>query len=184
MRFEDMLKQDHPTCSCPQQANQAEILVRNFVSQYRLPFSAESITSFTGISAKRLKPIIDKLLAEQQIKAVSTDPEQIYVKANRYMGIYEKTHDHNRWNFDPDRAMLLISEISKAKHTGIRSIAKAVGKSRQWVYVYLEALASIGVIDRVDGCYEVTSIDKLLTIGVNLNKGILRTMYNNTNISI
>lgn len=78
----------------------------------------------------------------------------------------------------------MISEISKAKHTGIRSIAKVVGKSRQWVYVYLEALASIGVIDRVDGCYEVTSIDKLLTIGVNLNKGILRTMYNNTNISI
>ena len=180
----DKTKHDHPVSQMFQQQEKAEILVRNFVSQYRRPFSAETITRFTGISTKRLKPIIDKLITEQQIKVVSTDPELIYVKADRYMGIYELTHDHNRWNFDPDRAMLLISEISKAKHTGIRSIAKAVGKSRQWVYVYLEALASIGVIDRVDGCYEVTSIDKLLTIGVNLNKGILRTMYNNTNISI
>ncbi len=184
MGTEETTKQVHPTIPISKKSDKAEILVRNFVSQYRRPFSVDTISSYTGISTKHLKPIIDRLIADQQIKVVSTDPDLIYVKADRYMGIHELTHDHNRWNFDPDRAMLLISELSKAKHTGIRSIAKAVGKSRQWVYVYLEALASIGVIDRVDGCYEVTSIDKLLTIGVNLNKGILRTMYNNTNISI
>lgn len=184
METEDITMQDHHVRSSTKQASKAEILVRNFVSQYRRPFSAETIASYTGISTKHLKPIIDRLIADQQIKVVSVDPEQIYVQANRYLGIYEKTHDHNRWNFDPERAMILINEISSAKHTGIRSIAKDIGKSRQWVYVYLEALASIGLIDRVDGCYEVTSLDKLLTIGLNLKKGILRSMYNNTNIGI
>ena len=184
MGTEERIKQDHHTIPSSKQADIAEILVRNFVSQYRRPFSEDTIASYTGISTKRLKPIIDRLVADQRIKVVSIDPEQIYVKANRYLGIYEKTHDHNRWNFDPDKAMILINEISRAKHTGIRSIAKNIGKSRQWVYVYLEALASIGLIDRVDGCYEVTSLDKLLTIGLNLKKGILRSMYNNTNIGI
>ena len=184
MGTEETTKQVHPTIPSSKNSDKAEILVRNFVSQYRRPFSAETIASFTGIPIKRLKPIIDRLIADQQINVVSIDPEQIYVKANRYMGIYEKTHDHNRWNFDQDKAMILINELSRAKHTGIRSIAKNIGKSRQWVYVYLEALASIGLIDRVDGCYEVTSLDKLLTIGLNLKKGILRSMYNNTNIGI
>jgi len=184
MATEERIKQDHPTIPSYKQADKAEILVRNFVSQYRRPFSAETIASYTCLSTEHLKPIIDRLIADQQIKVVSIDPEQIYVKANRYMGIYEKTHDHNRWNFDPDKAMILINEISRANHTGIRSIAKNIGKSRQWVYVYLEALASIGLIDRVDGCYEVTSLDKLLIIGLNQKKGILRSMYNNTNIGI
>lgn len=184
MRTEDTTMQDHHVCSSTNQSAKAEILVCNFVSQYRRPFSAETIARYTGLSIRCLKPIIGRLMADQQIKVVSIDPEQIYVKANRYMGIYEKTHDHNRWNFDPDKAMILINEISRAKHTGIRSIAKNIGKSRQWVYVYLEALASIGLIDRVDGCYEVTSLDKLLIIGLNQKKGILRSMYNNTNIGI
>lgn len=166
--------QDHHVRSSTKQASKAEILVRNFVSQYRRPFSADTIACYTGISTKRLKPIIDMLIIEQQIKVVSTDPEQIYVKANRYLGIYEKTHDHNRWNFDPDKAMILINEISRAKHTGIRSIAKNIGKSRQWVYVYLEALASIGAIEKEDGYYKIITKDCVWAIGTNIKKGILK----------
>ena len=81
--------QDHHVRSSTKQASKAEILVRNFVSQYRRPFSADTIACYTGISTKRLKPIIDMLIIDQQIKVVSTDPEQIYVKANRYLGIYD-----------------------------------------------------------------------------------------------
>lgn len=171
----DKTKHDHPVSHMFQQQEKAEILVRNFVSQYRRPFSAESITSFTDISAKRLKPIIDKLLAEQQIKAVSTDPEKIYVKANRYMGIYELTHDHNRWNFDQDKAMVLMKEVEANKHRNVRTIAKAIGKSRQWVYVYLEALASIGAIEKEEGYYKIISKDRVWSIGTNIKKGILNT---------
>ena len=174
MGTEETTKQVHPTIPSSKKSDKAEILVRNFVSQYRRPFSADTIASYTGISIKRLKPIIDRLIADQQIKVVSIDPEQIYVKANRYMGIYERTHDHNRWNFDPERAMILINEISRAKHTGIRSIAKNIGKSRQWVFVYLEALASIGAIEKVDGYYKIISKERFWNIGANIKKGILK----------
>ena len=174
MGTEVTTKQVHPIIPSSKQARKAEILVRNFVSQYRRPFSADTIASYTGISIKRLKPIIDRLIADQQIKVVSVDPEQIYVKANRYLGIYETTHDHNRWNFDQDRAMILLKEVEATKHRNVRTIAKAIGKSRQWVYVYMEALASIGVIEKVDGYYQIISKDRVWTIGTNIKKGILK----------
>ena len=166
--------QDHHVRSSKKQASKAEILVRNFVSQYRRPFSTDTIASYTGISTKRLKPIIDRLVADQRIKVVSIDPEQIYVKANRYLGIYEKTHDHNRWNFDQDKAKILLKVIEATRHRNIRTIAKAIGKSRQWVYVYLEALASIGVIEKVDGYYQIISKERVWAIGTNIKKGILK----------
>lgn len=166
--------QDHHVRSSTKQASKAEILVRNFVSQYRRPFSADTIASYTGISIKRLKPIIDRLIADQEIKVVSIDPEQIYVKANRYLGIYEKTHDHNRWNFDQDKAMILLKEVETTRHRNVRTIAKAIGKSRQWVYVYLEALASIGAIEKEDGYYKIITKDCVWAIGTNIKKGILK----------
>ncbi len=173
METEDITMQDHHVRSSTKQASKAEILVRNFVSQYRRPFSTDTIASYTGISTKRLKPIIDRLVADQRIKVVSIDPEQIYVKANRYMGIYETTHDHNRWNFDQDKAMILLEEIEATRHRNVRTIAKAIGKSRQWVYVYLEALASIGAVEKVNGYYKIISKDGVWAIGSNIKKGIL-----------
>ncbi|MDD2233086.1 MAG: hypothetical protein PHS20_09365 [Sphaerochaetaceae bacterium] len=174
MGTEETTKQVHPTIPSSKNSDKAEILVRNFVSQYRRPFSTDTIASYTGISTKRLKPIIDRLISDQQIKVVSIDPEQIYVKANRYMGIYEKTHDHNRWNFDQDKAMILLKEVETTRHRNVRTIAKAIGKSRQWVYVYLEALASIGAIEKEDGYYKIITKDCVWAIGTNIKKGILK----------
>jgi hypothetical protein len=174
MGTEETTKQVHPIIPISKKSDKAEILVRKFVSQYRRPFSVDTIASYTGISTKRLKPIIDMLIIEQQIKVVSNDPEQIYVKANRYMGIYEKTHDHNRWNFDQDKAMILLKEVETTRHRNVRTIAKAIGKSRQWVYVYLEALASIGAIEKEDGYYKIITKDCVWAIGTNIKKGILK----------
>ena len=174
METEETIKQDHTIIPSSKQERKAEILVRNFVSQYLRPFSADTIASYTGISIKRLKPIIVRLIVDQQIKVVSIDPEQIYVKANRFLGIYEKMHDHNRWNFDRDKAMILLKEVEATRHRNVRTIAKAIGKSRQWVYVYLEALASIGVIEKVDGYYQIISKERAWAIGTNIKKGILK----------
>ena len=176
MGTEETTKLDHTIIPSSRQADKAEILVRNFVSQYRRPFSAVTIASYTGISTKRLQPIIDRLIGDQQIKVLSNDPEQIYVKANRYMGIYEKTHDHNRWNFDQDKAMILLKEVEATRHRNVRTIAKAIGKSRQWVYVYLEALASIGAIEKVNGYYKFISQNRVWAIGTNIKKRILKRL--------
>ncbi|MFA5546349.1 MAG: hypothetical protein WCY64_03775 [Candidatus Cloacimonadaceae bacterium] len=175
MRINDLVIHTYPTDPKLNNIENAEILVRNFVSQYRRPFSAETISSYTGIPNSQLRPIIDQLISDQLVKVVSSDPEQIYVKNNRYIGIYEKTHDNNRWNFDQDKAMSLLEEVETNKHRNVRTIAKAIGKSRQWVYVYLEALASIGAIEKVDGYYKMISKERVRAIGSFIMKGILQT---------
>ena len=176
MESKDIANQDHPTDPILKHTGKVEILVRNFVSQYRRPFSADTIASYTGITIKHLKPIIAEMIAEHQIKMASTNPEQIYVRVNRYMGIHELTHEHNRWNFDQDKAMILLEEVEATRHRNIRTIAQAIGKSRQWVYVYLEALASIGAIKKVDGYYKMISKDGIWAIGSNIKKGILKSI--------
>ena len=90
------------------------------------------------------------------------------------MAIYEMTYDHNRWNFVQDKAMILLKEVETTRHRNVRTIAKAIGKSRQWVYVYLEALASIGAIEKEDGYYKIITKDCVWAIGTNIKKGILK----------
>ena len=41
------------------------------------------------------------------------------------------------------------------------------------MFVYIEALASIGAIEKVNGYYRIISKDKVWTIGTNIKKGIL-----------
>ncbi|MCB5252733.1 MAG: hypothetical protein LHW51_07125, partial [Candidatus Cloacimonetes bacterium] len=52
-------------------------------------------------------------------------------------------------------------------------IAQVIGKSRQWVYIYLEALASIEVIDLRQLIYVVISRQNVPKIGRKVQKGIL-----------
>lgn len=47
-------------------------VIRNFVHQYRKPFSTETITELTGIEARTVSRSIRTLLSNQEIKCIST----------------------------------------------------------------------------------------------------------------
>ena len=59
------------------------------------------------------------------------------------------------------------------RYKSIREIAQAIGKSRQWVYIYLEALASLEVVDLRGFIYVVISRQNVPKIGRKVQKGIL-----------
>ncbi|MDP3115056.1 MAG: hypothetical protein Q8M98_09840, partial [Candidatus Cloacimonadaceae bacterium] len=50
------------------------------------------------------------------------------------------------------------------------------GRSRQWVYIYLEALASIEVVDLRNYVYVVISRKNVPKIGRKVIKGILKML--------
>ncbi len=70
----------------------------------------------------------------------------------------------------------MLDQIEKGKYTSIRAIAKDFGRSRQWVFVYMEALASIGCIGMEGKQYKVISRDRLREIGKQIEPGILGRM--------
>ena len=146
-------------------------VIRNFVHQYRKPFSTETITELTGIETKTVKQSIRTLLTNQEIKCISTQ-DKLYVSSNRYqsqVGFNQK----GKWNYSTQVAEEIINMLDSRQYRSIREIANAYGKSRQQVFVYLEAMASIGMVGINTSGYKVLSREGILKLGTYIQPAIL-----------
>jgi biotin operon repressor len=149
-------------------------VIRNFVHQYRKPFSTETITELTGIEARTVSRSIRTLLNNQEIKRISTQ-DKLYVSSNRYqsqVGFNQK----GKWNYSTQVAEEILNLLNIKQYHSIREIALDYGKSRQLVFVYMEALASIGMIGiNSNGYFNITR-EGILKMGTFIQPGILGKM--------
>lgn len=157
----------------------ARELVLNFVNQYNKPFDVPLIANMTGLEIEEIEPIITELLKDKSIKLAS-NREPIYARSNRFNTNVDKQMRPN-WHFDPKAALALLNLIEKRSFTSIRSIAEAFGRSRQWVFVYLEALASAGVIGVNQYGYCVLTKKDVGNIGIKIKRGILKELITHCN---
>ena len=146
-------------------------LILNFISQYDRPFNAELIAKMTSVGLEAIEKLLPELLQGQAIKQIEDDPP-IYVRANRYQARIGYQH-YKGWTFSIADAHRLLDILEQGRYKSIREIAQSIGKSRQWVYIYLEALASIEVIDLRSFIYVVISRQNVPKIGRKVQKGIL-----------
>ncbi|MDP2173272.1 MAG: hypothetical protein Q8J62_05820 [Candidatus Cloacimonadaceae bacterium] len=125
----------------------------------------------TALDISLVAQILDKLYSDQTIKLISPE-DGIYVRNNRYNPVvgYNKKGD---WRFDPVAANALLDLIEQGQYKSVRAIANAVGKSRQWVFVYMEAMASLEMIGLSNGAYTVLSREKIEYIGSTIIPGAL-----------
>jgi predicted transcriptional regulator len=149
-------------------------VIRNFVHQYRKPFSTETITELTGIEARTVSRSIRTLLNNQEIKCISIQ-DKLYVSSNRYqsqVGFNQK----GKWNYSTQVAEEILNLLNIKQYHSIREIALDYGKSWQQVFVYLEALASIGMIGiNSNGYFNITR-EGILKMGTFIQPGILGKM--------
>ncbi len=146
-------------------------VIRNFVHQYRKPFSTETIAELTGIETKTVKQSIRTLLNDHEIKCISTQ-DKLYVCSNRYqsqVGFNQK----GKWNYSTQVAEEILNMLDSRQFCSIREIASDYGKSRQLVFVYLEALASLGMVGIESNGYKVLSREGILKLGTSIQPGIL-----------
>lgn len=146
-------------------------LIKSFVRQYRKPFGAETAAGIAAINVDLVKPILTELVESGLIKEMENG---IYVKANRY-NPHLCYGQKGTWNFHPEAAASLLNLIDKGSYTSIRGITADFPRSRQWVFVYMEALASIDAIG-FNGKYYVKSRARLKEIGKHIKKGILHEL--------
>ena len=146
-------------------------IVLNFIHQYDRPFNAEVIAHLTSIQADIVDQMLPVLIQSQAIKQIEDSPP-IYVRANRYQARIGYQH-YKGWTFSIADAHKLLDILERGRYKSIREIALAIGKSRQWVYIYLEAMASIEVIDLRSFIYVVISRQNMPKIGRKVQKGIL-----------
>ncbi len=146
-------------------------LILNFINQYDRPFNAESIAQMTNVSREAIEMLLPELLQSQAIKQIEDNPP-IYVRTNRYQARIGYQH-YKGWTFSLADAHRLLDLLEQGRYKSIREIAQVIGKSRQWVYIYLEALASIEVVDLRQHIYVVISRQNVPKIGRKVQKGIL-----------
>ena len=152
----------------------ARELVLNFVNQYNKPFDAELIANMTGLDIEEVEPVMVEMIRDKTIKLIS-DREPIYARSNRFNTNLDKQL-RAHWNFDPKAALALLNQIEQGQYTSIRSIAEDFGRSRQWVFVYLEALASAGVIGVNQYGYCVLTKKDVGKVGIRIKRGILKEL--------
>jgi len=152
----------------------ARELILNFVNQYRKPFDADLIAKMTGMDIDEVEPIMVEMIKDKTIKLIS-NREPIYARSNRFSTNVDKQMRPN-WHFDPQAALALLNLIEQGRYTSIRSIAEAFGRSRQWVFVYLEALASAGVIGVNQYGYCVLTKKDVGKVGIKIKRGILKEL--------
>ncbi|MDP3115183.1 MAG: hypothetical protein Q8M98_10495 [Candidatus Cloacimonadaceae bacterium] len=146
-------------------------LVLNFVNLYNHPFTAELAAEMTALDISLVAPILDKLYSDLTIKLISPE-DGIFVRNNRYNPVvgYNKKGD---WRFDPAAATALLDLIEQGQYKSVRAIANAFGRSRQWVFVYMEAMASLEMIGLCNNAYTVLNRGKINFIGMIIIPGAL-----------
>lgn len=152
----------------------ARHLILNFVNQFSRPFDLGTVCALTNCKPKQVKAVLAELLAEGVIKLV--DPQQnIFVRCNRF-NFKVRYYRQRTWSFDLQDAIRLLDVIEQADYGSVREIGAAIGRSRQWVFVYLEALASIGCVAISGKHYVVVSRDRVRDVGQHIVPGILRSL--------
>jgi DNA-binding IclR family transcriptional regulator len=149
-------------------------LILNFVNQYNRPFGVDTVVSLTGVEIATVEDYLPELIAIGKLKQIEEAPA-IYIRNNRYSSRVGYQH-YKGWTFDLKAAHQLLDILEQGKYKSIREIAQVIGKSRQWVYIYLEALASIEVVDLRHHVYVVISRKNVPKLGRKVTKGILRQL--------
>ena len=149
-------------------------LILNFVNQYSKPFNEETIAKFTKLCITAITEQLPTLIESQIIKQIEDNPS-IYVKANRFQARIGY-HHYRGWTFSIADAHKLLDILEQGRYKSIREIAQVIGKSRQWVYIYLEALSSIEVVDLRQFTYVVISRKNVAKIGRKAQIGILKML--------
>ncbi|MDD3097897.1 MAG: hypothetical protein PHU99_09280 [Candidatus Cloacimonetes bacterium] len=146
-------------------------IIRNFVHQYRKPFNTETIAELTGIETKTVRQSIRTQLTNKEIKCISTQ-DKLYVCCNRYqsqVGFNQK----GKCNYNTQGTEEILTLLNIKQYHSIREIANAYGKSRQLVFVYLEALASIDMVGIDCSGYKVITREGILKLGTYIQPAIL-----------
>jgi len=155
-------------------------IIRNFAYQYRIPFQVETIAELTGIKIKVIRRAIRTLEANNEIKYISRQ-DKLYVSSNRYQS-QVGFHQKGNWKYSTQVAEEILNLLDTKSYRSIREIAHDYGKSRQLVFVYLEALASISMVGINGSGYKVLSREGILKLGTFIQPGILGKMRKESGI--
>ena len=147
-------------------------LVIRFVTSSRNFFVIEQIMECTGLSRRVIKRVLNELVAENCVRQISKrDP--IYSRDYEHTARISTIHCTN-WAYSIEDCEKLMWSLEDCYIRSIRAIAAKIGRSRQWVFKYLEALISVDAVGIRKAGYYVTCYENMHKVGTVITKGIIR----------
>jgi len=147
-------------------------LVIRFVASSRNFFVIEQIMEGTGLSRRVIKRILNELVAENCVRQISKrDP--VYSRDYEHTARISTIHCTD-WAYSIEDCEKLMWALDGRYIRSIRSLAAKIGRSRQWVFKYLEALISVDAIGIRKAGYYVTCYENMHKVGTVITKGIIK----------
>ncbi len=145
--------------------------IENATAILQRPYTAEMIAGMIEAPLGVVQAELNNLAKAGRVKEVD----------GVYLTCCPAAQTIGRWRFDQALAKQMLQAIRKKKIKSVRDLAKQVGYSRQYAYLYMEAMASIGLIrwDAESGRYiakRIVQNKSLQALGINVKKGILGEM--------
>lgn len=145
--------------------------IENAVEIMQRPYTAEMIAAMIEAPVAAVQAELDRLEAAGRVKAVD----------GVYLTCRPAALSVNKRRFDQALARQMLQVIREKRIASVRALADEVGYSRQYAYLYMEALASLGVLkwDAEKSRYvakKTVRNSTLHTLGVGVKKGILGKM--------
>ncbi len=118
--------------------------VSNLISKYNQPFTPKMLAGMLDSDIQEVEHLLGDLAKADKVRCISPS-NSLYVRANRHtQGM--APDPRCKWNYNIQIAMKLLDLIESKSYRSVRELTKDFGRSRQFVFVYLEALASISII--------------------------------------
>lgn len=145
--------------------------VSNLISKYNQPFTPRMLAGMLDSNILEVEHLLGDLAKADKVRCISPS-NSLYVRANRYtQGM--APDPRCKWKYDILTAMKLLDMIESKSYRSVRELTKDFGRSRQFVFVYLEALASISIIGMNPHGYYIKTRLGIEQLGRYIQPGIL-----------
>jgi len=148
--------------------------INNFLEIQQKPFTYKDVISSTGVNAQTVRNNLLQLVEDGKIKRI---------RKEKGVNIYAKKQVKNKAGpeFDKDKINILVELLRNNRCGNTRFIALLAGFNKQYVCLYLQAMASVGVISYFDDYFQVIDESKINLIGTNIKSDILRKLRHQAN---
>ena len=145
--------------------------VSNLISKYNQPFTPRMLAGMLDGDIQEVEHLLGDLAKADKVRCISPS-NSLYVRANRYtQGM--APDPRCKWKYDIKTAMQLLDMIECKSYRSVRELTKDFGRSRQFVFVYLEALASISIIGMNPHGYYIKTRLGIEQLGRYIQPGVL-----------
>lgn len=153
--------------------DKAGSIMLNFVGQYRRPFNLTAAANLTGLGEQMVSRELQALADKGMVREVEPG---IWRASERRMVSNSNIQNGIKWVYKVSTGEAILKLLEQHTIDSIRELARRLNASRQYAYLYLEALATIGAVAWVDERYVATGAGDIMTLGCRVEKGILHKL--------